>query len=99
MRSAQDADVIAELIERRPECGSRGGSTAKIESARDCNRRVLGNVGIGIDADIRWGKELRSRAVHAHAAYRQAKRIDDACTREIRVAERERLRQVVEAFA
>ncbi len=96
VRSANHAHIVvhAEVGDLGVEVG-REVAPANGKRALHRYGKPLGNVAEGVDAHVLRTEKPRAQIAGAHAVPRQAKRVHSGGADQVRVAQRQRLRQVV----
>jgi hypothetical protein len=95
MIAPRDSKIVRQLNSRLPVFVGMGLRAAKRESSGNSQIDVLGIVGIDGDPDIRSAEIGRCDPLYRLTVPPGAERIDDVRTEEIRIADGQRLEEIV----
>ena len=97
MVSANDADFIRKRKNRKPRVSGRSGGSAKGEAARYAELYRVRQVGVHLDANFGKVEVVFHRAEAGHSISRESECIYNIWSDQIGIAQRERLRQSIDA--
>ena len=97
MRASDQAYVVGQCVVCRDEGGLDGGTHTDVRSARDCKHRLVRHEAVDLYTDVTTRKVIVVVAVNRHSIRRQTKRVHRGGRQNVGMANRGRLRQIIEA--